>query len=97
LNDKRPLRSLVYVSDAQLGDIIDSLDTRTERTIAAQLTIDFELLGVTLSSKPGNNSLRDRSRAARLTVAEQYLRQHSQIGDASSDLTWIDGQLYVAV
>ena len=50
LNDKRPLRSLVYVSDAQLGDIIDSLDTGTQRIIAAQLTIDFKLLGVTLSS-----------------------------------------------
>jgi len=72
---------------------IDSLDKGTQRSIAAQLTIDFKLLGLTLSSPSPDNSLRNRSRVARLRVAEQYLRQHSQIGDAATGRAWIEGEL----
>lgn len=91
-DDKHPLRSLVYLSDLKLDQILDSIDERTRRIIAAQLTIGLELLRVTLSSTPTDRSLRNRSRVARLTLAEQYLRQRHQIGDLCSGDTWIEGR-----
>jgi hypothetical protein len=90
---ERPLRSLVYVSDAKLSQIVDSLDKGTQRAIAAQLTVDLKVLGLTLSSTSPDRSLRNRSRIARLAVAERYLRQQSQIGDVSSGGGWIEGQI----
>ena len=90
--DKNPLRSLLYLSDLKLGQIFDSIDERTRRSIATQLTIDIKLLSVTLSSSSPDRSLRNRSRVARLTVGEQYLRQRRQIGDVASGDTWIEGQ-----
>lgn len=81
----------MYLSDLKLGQIFDSIDKRTRHTIAAQLTIDLKLLSITLTSTPPDHSLRNRSRVARLALAEQYLRQRHQIGSPFSEEIWIEG------
>ncbi len=52
----------------------------------------MRLLSLTLSSTSVDRSLRNRSRAARLTVAERYIRQRLPVGDIASDRDWIAGE-----
>ena len=91
-NDKHPLRSLVYLSELKLAQILDTIDEQTRRSIATELKIDLKLLSLTLSSTSVDRSLRNRSRVARLTVAERYIRQRLPVGDIASGRDWIAGE-----
>ena len=91
-NNKHPLRSLVYLSELKLTQILDTIDEQTRRSIATELKIDLKLLSLTLSSTSVDRSLRNRSRVARLTVAERYIRQYLPVGDIASDRDWIAGE-----
>jgi serine/threonine protein kinase/sugar lactone lactonase YvrE len=91
--NSHPLRSLVYLSDLKLTQILDTIDEQTRRSIATELKIDLKLLSLTLSSTSVDRSLRNRSRVARLTVAERYIRQHLPVGDIASDREWIAGEM----
>jgi serine/threonine protein kinase len=86
------LRSLVYVSELKLSQILDSAGDRPRWSIATELKISLKLISVTFSNTPEDRSLRSRSRIARLTAAEKFIRNRFAIGDVASGHDWISGQ-----
>lgn len=84
-----PLRYLAYVSDSKLDMLLGQIDGPAMRSIAAELKLDIKLVALTLASSPADKSLRERSREAKLEVAERYLRRRDQIGDLTSTSGWV--------
>jgi len=84
-----PLRFLAYVSDSKLDMLLGQIDKPAKKSIAAELKVDIKLVALTLVSSTADRSLRERSQAAKLKVAERYLRRRDQIGDLSSTSGWV--------
>jgi WD40 repeat protein len=85
-------RSLLYVSALKLTDIIDQIDEPGKITLAATLKIDLRLLSAEISRTATDRSVRGRGQAARLAVAEEYLRQRVTVGDLTVGSGWFAGQ-----
>ncbi|MGD0558683.1 MAG: SAVMC3_10250 family protein [Streptosporangiaceae bacterium] len=91
-SNMHPLRSLLYVSALKLAEIIDQIDEPARLTLAARLRVDFGLLSAEVASSGVDRSLRNRSQAARLAVAEQYIRQRTTVGGLAAERGWFAGQ-----
>lgn len=79
-----PLRYFIYVSDAKVQMLLDQIDVRVKRGIAAELEIDFKLLSLKLTRSADDRSLRKRSQFAKLQVVENYMKHHQNIGDLTA-------------
>ena len=79
-----PLRYFIYVSDAKVQMLLDQIDVRVKRSIAAELEIDFKLLSIKLTRSGDDRSLRKSSQVAKLQVVEKYIRRHQAIGDLTA-------------
>ncbi len=93
----RQLRFFVYVSEARLKDLLDQIGDRARRNILERLqpTFGFNIAPFSLSVQPkfADRSASDRSRAVRVAMVEEIIREEFQIGDLASGAIWITGRV----
>jgi serine/threonine protein kinase/cold shock CspA family protein len=94
--DRRPLRWFVYVSDAKLAGPLDQIGDRARRSILEKLRPSFGVnlmpVNVSVQPQPADKSVRNRSLAVQVALAEEHIQQQFPVGDLATGGHWISGR-----
>jgi hypothetical protein len=91
-----PLRFFWYVSDTKLDMLLSQVGEPAWRRVTAELDVDVKLVGLTLGFPNPDRSLAERSRAAKVLVVEECIRQRHGIGDLSASRGYVAGETEMA-
>ena len=83
------LSYFVYVSDAKLDMLYEQIPRPLRKRLAAEVKVDFKMVGVTIKGAEDKGPLR----LAKLAVVERFVQDHEDVGTVHQPATYFRGTM----